>query len=283
MNKLVIVISDEEEGNSLALKKAKNIAAHFQAEVEVVRFLPQASSDSARRSASQSISELVHSVFNDLGGVTNQVVPTDSVPEWMADHCAPSEDNLVVKTGHRSESLFHTPTDWELIRQLHCPVLISSSQKWKSKPNVLIALDLSSDKAAHRELNALALRWARQWQAVYDCQLHAMYCILIPAPLLALDIVERHEYQRSHESEFMEQLVALLNEFGMSEVIPHILAGAPEKSISHMASELKADLVIMGSVGRGGVQRFLHRNTTENVLHHLRTDMLVVKPTEVTL
>lgn len=283
MNKLVMVVSEEMEGESLALKKAKNIAAAFKADVEVVRFLPQTCSDTARQSATQSIGELVHSVFNDLGGVTSQVVPTDSIPEWVADHCASSDDNLVLKTGRRSESLFHTPTDWELIRQLHCPLLISSNQKWRSKPNVLVALDLSSDEAEHRELNALGLHWARHWEAISDCQLHAVYSIPIPAPLLALDIVEQRDYQRTHEPEAKEKLLALLKEFGMTEAIPHILAGAPDKTIPHMANELKADLVIMGSAGREGIQGFLRGNTAEKVLHHLRTDILVVKPSGVSL
>ena len=283
MNKLVMVLSEEMEGESLALKQAKNIAAAFKADVEVVRFLPQACSDTARQSATQSVSELVHSVFNELGGVTNQVVPTDSIPEWMAGHCMSSDDHLVLKTGRRSESLFHTPTDWELIRRLHCPLLISANQKWKSKPNVLIALDLSSGEAKHRELNALGLRWARQWKAVSDCQLHAVYSIPIPAPLLALDIVEQRDYQRAHETEAKEKLLALLKEFGMTEAIPHILAGVPDKTILHMANELKADLVIMGSAGREGIQGFLRGNTAEKVLHHLRTDILVVKPTGVSL
>ena len=65
----------------------------------------------------------------------------------------------------------------------------------------------------------------------------------------------------------------------MPDVIPHTLMGAPEKTIPHMANKIKADLVIIGSLGHEGIQRLLHHNTAEKVLHHLRTDMLVVKPT----
>ena len=283
MTNQVIVIINDEGGESLALEKARNISDSMQADVKVVRFIPKTSSDTDRRSATQSVSELVHSLFEERGGVTSQVVFTDNVPKWMADHCSPGDDNLVVVTGHRSESLFHTPTDWGLIRQLHCPLLIGCDKKWRSKRNVLIALDLSSDAASHREMNVLALRWARQWEAVNNCRVHAMYSISIPAPLLALDIVEPHEYQRTHEPEAKQKLLALLEEFGMSNVIPHILLGAPEKTIPHMANKIKADLVIIGSLGHEGIQRLLHHNTAEKVLHHLRTDMLVVKPTGVSL
>ena len=283
MTNQVIVIIDDEAGESLALEKAKNVSASLQADVEVMRFIPKISSDTDRRSATQYIGELVQSVFEDRGGVTSQVVQSDNVPQWMADHCSPGEDKLVVVTGNRSESLFHTPTDWSLIRQLDCPLLIGCDKKWRSKRNVLIALDLSSNAASHRELNVLAMQWAKQWAAVNNCRLHAMYSMPIPAPLLALDIVYPDEYQREHEPKAKEKLLALLEELGMSDVIPHILLGPPEKTIPRMANKIKADLVIIGSLGHEGVLRLLHHNTAEKVLHHLRTDMLVVKPTGATV
>ena len=279
MKKLVIVINDEDEDELMAVQKARQIADSFQLEVEVVRFIPQASSDTEKQSATQSIHELTQSVYSDRPDATSQVAATDSIPQWMAEHFADNEDTLVVITGHhRSQRMFHTPTDWSLIRQLHCPVMINCDHKWKSRPNVMVALDLSTDAPSHRELNALALRWARQWESTHDCQLHAMYCVPIPAPLLEFDIVERHEYQRSHDPEAKDKLIALLNEHDMSQVTPHIEAGTPEKSISSLAGKLKADLVIMGGVGREGIQRLLHHNTTEKVLHYLRTDLLVVRP-----
>jgi len=275
----MLVICDKEEGEPLALTKAKRIAAPLNAEVKVLRFLPPDCNDAARQSAQQSIDTLTHTVLDELSNVSTEVISTDHIADWVAEHCAANEDHLVVKTGHRSESLFHTPTDWALIRQLHCPVLINSNRKWKSSHNVLIALDLSSNSTEHQELNARALHWARRWQTLFDCELHAIYSLPISSPLLALDIVEKGEYQRAHEPEAREKLCALLEEYGMTEVKPHVLVGAPHKAIPHMANELKADLVIMGSGSRKGIQGYLHsHHTAEKVLHHLRTDILTVKP-----
>lgn len=280
MMKLVVVITNEEEGESRAVKKARDIAAAFEAEVEVVQFVPWDCSDADRRSAEQSVTESVNAVFPCPDGVSSQVVATQSIPGWIAERYPPGNEILVVRTEHRNERLFHTPTDLGLIRHLDCPLLISCDRKWKwkSRPNVLMALDLSSDAPSHRELNELALHSARLWANVHDCKLHAMYCVSIPAPLLELDIVERYEYARTHEPDAKDRLRALLEESGMSEVTPHIEAGTTEKSIAHTASVLKADLVILGSVRHEGVARFFHHNTAEKVLKYLRTDMLVVKP-----
>ena len=143
------------------------------------------------------------------------------------------------------------------------------------------SLALKKAKNITAPLNAQALYWARIWQSVTDYTLHAVYNIPIAAPLLALDIVEQHKYQKSHEPEAKEKLLTLLKECGMTNVIPHILAGASYKTIPYMANELKADFVILGSVGRMGIKGFLIDNAAEKILHHLRTEILVVKPTGI--
>ena len=92
-----------------------------------------------------------------------------------------------------------------------------------------------------------------------------------------LEVLEQSEYEKKHKPNAQEKLNTLLNQCGLSDVTTHITAGPADKTISHLANELKADLVIMGSIGRHGVKGFLLGTTAERVLHHLRTDMLIVK------
>jgi nucleotide-binding universal stress UspA family protein len=47
-----------------------------------------------------------------------------------------------------------------------------------------------------------------------------------------------------------------------------------------MASELKADLIVVGTVGRRGVEGLLLGNTAESVLTHCDCDVLAVKPAD---
>ena len=74
-----------------------------------------------------------------------------------------------------------------------------------------------------------------------------------------------------------EKMQQLLARFDMSSVTSHITAGPPDRTIPHQANELNSDLVIIGSVGREGGSGFLLGNTAEKVLHHLRTDCLIIK------
>lgn len=92
-----------------------------------------------------------------------------------------------------------------------------------------------------------------------------------------LEVLERSEYEKKHKPKAQQKLYDLLNQCGLTDATTHITTGPTDKTISHLANELKADLVIIGSIGREGVKGFLLGNTAERVLHHLRTDMLIVK------
>ena len=54
--------------------------------------------------------------------------------------------------------------------------------------------------------------------------------------------------------------------------------GRTEKEIPALANELKADLVVMGTVGRTGVPGLFIGNTAEAVLYQLQSAVLAIKP-----
>ena len=52
--------------------------------------------------------------------------------------------------------------------------------------------------------------------------------------------------------------------------------GAPKNVIIHQAEKLKADLIIVGSHGRHGIQLLLG-STANGVIHHAHCDVLAVR------
>ena len=48
--------------------------------------------------------------------------------------------------------------------------------------------------------------------------------------------------------------------------------------INSRAAKVRAQIVVMGTVGRKGVKARLIGNTAEKVLDHLKTDVLAIKP-----
>jgi nucleotide-binding universal stress UspA family protein len=52
----------------------------------------------------------------------------------------------------------------------------------------------------------------------------------------------------------------------------------PGVAIPALATQLKADLVVMGTVGRSGIPGLLMGNTAETILDQLSCSVLVMKP-----
>lgn len=284
MNKHVLVIADIEDDDFLSLEKARDIAANISASLEIIKFTQyEAETDGTLNEhvikAKQALDSMIDKVFDDQSNITRKVVVREDLDEWIVKRCESHREpiDLVIKGGHRTESLFHTPTDWKLIRHLHCPILIANHTKWKSQPNILMTLDLARKDDTHKQLNELVLQWGGTWAKTTHTKLHAIYSIPIAKTLLELDIVDRHEIESKKAPAALDKMQTVLAEHNMNSVTCHAPAGPPERTIPTLASELHTDLVIMGCVGREGVSGFLLGNTAEKVLHHIRTDCLILK------
>lgn len=59
-----------------------------------------------------------------------------------------------------------------------------------------------------------------------------------------------------------------------------LLAGAPAHEIVRHARELRADLVVVGTHGRKGVERFFLGSVAERVVREAQCPVLVVRPIE---
>ena len=282
MKKHVLVIADIEDDDILSLEKARDITLSMSATIEIIKFIHHTNDSDLTpeqhiEQAKQSLSSIIHSIFDGATEIISEVLISDNIADWVVNRCDQKSVDLVIKAGHRSESLFHTPSDWKLIRHLSCPILIASNAKWKSKANILLALDLSTDESNHQQLNSLILSWGELWSKVTHNQLHAVYSIPIAKALLEFDLVNKYSVELKKAPVAKEKMQKLLARFDISSVTSHITAGPPDRTIPHQANELISDLVIIGSVGREGVSGFLLGNTAEKVLHHLRTDCLIIK------
>lgn len=65
-----------------------------------------------------------------------------------------------------------------------------------------------------------------------------------------------------------------------STALEFILAGGPATEIVNAAKEWPADLIVIGSHGRGGVQRALLGSVAEGVMRHAPCPVLVVRAKE---
>lgn len=284
MPKSILVISYVNETDNCSLKKAHHIANPLGAEIDIVRFIKINGSEKVDKSTLENqsaiLSNAIGEVFADYehqDAIKSQVIVTDNIVHWVMDYCRNNEFDLIVKAGNRTESLFHTPCDWELIRNLEIPVLIANQQCWRSKPVVMAAVDASVATGPRRELNNDILRWAKKWATAFECEIHLVYSFPVSNILKELDIVDVKDYAREHRPEGEAKLAELIEDNNLSNVKMHITAGTPEKTIPKCANEVKAEIVIMGSLGHKGLKGMLTGNMAEKVMHNLRTDSLTIQ------
>jgi len=136
--------------------------------------------------------------------------------------------------------------------------------------NILVAVDLSQD-------SAIILDKARHLAKANDAQLSMVHVIEPIAVGYAIE-VSSIDVDGLHQ-EAAEQARKSLLEMGANIGIPenrlHTTLGQPAREIKELASEIKADLIIMGNHGRHGWE-LIFGPTSTGVAHGIECDLLTV-------
>jgi nucleotide-binding universal stress UspA family protein len=84
------------------------------------------------------------------------------------------------------------------------------------------------------------------------------------------------------QNEVQQQFYEFVHSAGLNDTsfIKHLSWGSPAYETIRIAGEVAADLVVLGTIGRGGFEGMLLGNTAETVLTHCDCDVLAVKPAD---
>jgi len=216
-----------------------------------------------------------HAAFEDL---TLETVWTKQVAEWVSRRATRGDFDLVVKSVHHSESLFHTPTDWILLRDCPVPLLLVSGRAWRRQPVVLATLDFHRSDRKHELLNRKVLDAAHTMATLYGGKVHCVYAIEISRVLADLDIIDSRKAIASARARAAERCADLVEPYGIPNSRIHMPAGAVGHAVNGIANKIKADLLVIGTTARKGVRGKVIGNSAERVLNRTRCDVLALKP-----
>lgn len=210
--------------------------------------------------------------------ISSEVVWEKDIHDWIIDACAKGEFGLVVKTAHRSRTLVHMPTDWHLLRACKAPVLLATQGKGTPKPRILATVDPTRKDKAHTTLNRKVVQAAVDYAATHDAEVHLGWCVATPEALADLDMIDPKKYVAQMVEKMQPRLDELAKEFDIPAERVHTTRGKTRLSITGMAMELKAELLVLGTTARTGVRGLVVGNTAEKVLAEARCDLLAIKP-----
>lgn len=286
----VLVVADRE-GLGSAIPRGLELAARLGLAVDVCAFvhapLAQLKLDSAGRAAvkrklqDKRREQLETYIARHSSGgqkVRVQVQWQKDVGLWVCNRCARGDIEFVVKTGGHVEGAVHSSTDWTLLRECPAAVLIVADTKWRNTAPVLAALDLATGSAAKKRLNDAILNRAVSLASAMGESLHVICAVEVPTLLRDLDLVEPASYVAEARTAMQSEIAALAKRHGLAEKAFKVKRGPAEKVIASEAAARRAQLVVLGCVGRKGLRARLLGNTAERVLQHLKTDVLALKP-----
>lgn len=289
MEKLLVVADLEDSG--CATPRGLELADKLGMEAEVVAFtyapLAALKAGKAEQAAirrqlladrEREVQARIDAVRRDGQNVRLHSVWEKNIETWISRQCAKGAYALVLKTGNRSETLVHTSTDWELLRNCPAPVLLVSKKRWHRVEPVMVALDLATTVASKKALNENVLASGKRLAAALGVDLEIIVALEVPTLLADLDLVDPDGYARDMRREMQPAIDKLAAKFDLPESAFHCKRGPVEKVITSRAAKVRAQIVVMGTVGRKGVKARLLGNTAEKVLRHLKTDVLAIKP-----
>ena len=147
---------------------------------------------------------------------------------------------------------------------------------------ILLATDGSEDAA-------FAARTAVNLANKTGSELHVVYVEEVPRRLSPSETTSLEgmidpgfeEKVRQHAqaaaSQFLEEQIKKIKEAGGEIAQAHPKLGRPYKEIVHLAEELDAGIVVVGSTGQGGVRRALLGSVSDSVVRNAHCPVLVVR------
>lgn len=288
---LVLIIADRADKSQVAIGRGLELAQKMGWGAQIVGFAWEdlralglsgaGESQAAKRKIlarrKSEVQAEVAAQESDVRSVVN-VVWEKHIQDWVNKQCARKDYAAVIKTGRRTETFLYTSTDWHLLRECPAPVMIVAEKKWRAAKPIVAAVDLSSKNRVDQQLNDAVISTAKRFADALETRVHVVHALHIPAVLKELDLVDEY----SHAKRLKEELQPRVHKLARAHKLPltafKLKEGPVEKVLTSEAARLKAQLVVMGSVGRTGVKGKLIGNTAEAVLGMLRTDVLALKP-----
>ncbi|WP_135536931.1 universal stress protein [Halostella pelagica] len=116
--------------------------------------------------------------------------------------------------------------------------------------------------------------------ATYDADLRAMF--VVNDTLMATDAyggVTVDQVERAGD-EALDEIKRRARNHGIENVITEVTYGIPHQAIREYAADNDVDLIVMGTHGRTGVERYLLGSVTEKIVRTADVPVLTVRPEE---
>jgi universal stress protein E len=250
------------------------------------------------RAGSKVLQDLINQAKSQGVEAGSKIVPGKGWLEIIRQVLRGKHDLVVVGTRGLTvlRRMLFGNTSMKLLRRCPCPVLVTKTltfasgllgaglhrraSEGASPLNILVATDL---KPASEDALRLGIALARQLNArVYV--LHVVEYKLDDVCNTGLPDAKQDEYRRKVRAHAQEALQAQLERTDYkalgARLEVHLAGdvGLPDVAIQHFIQVHNVHLLVMGTIGRGGIRGIMIGNTAERLLPEVHCSVLAVKP-----
>lgn len=261
--KKLLVVFDPTRDEQPALDRASYIAndrevsVHLFASIhgEVDPALNQSDEISARVEAQKDQLRQASAHLKEVS------VEVEWSPDWYKSVVRASKrtpPDAVLKSSfiHSDRERKSRTSDWTLVRECECPVLLVKAKCDASNPRVLAGVDMQSPKQSYQALNQRIVDFCRE--------------------MLDVERNDVHYVNAFRDARLAPDREALMEATGVTAEHVHLHSGDSDVVVLQKAKSLNASLVVLGNTQRTGLSAALAGNTVEKVMDKLECDLLSI-------
>jgi len=246
--------------------RAATLHVYCSIDEKIIRTEAGMESDQVRADTKASVSEWIERLVTPTRALGLGVeIEVDISPDWRKATVAAvarQEYMLAIKgmsQQARPKRLFRDSSDWQLLRDLACPVYLVKTSPNRQVRKVLAAIKHRTEKQVYTEANELILQTARGIAGGLDAELYVVTAY-------------KDDFHYPDRQKFADRCDLPRNQVRAE-------MGSPRAAITKAAKEIGADLVVIARVGKTGSKRDVG-HTAEKVIDTLDTNLLVLPMTE---
>ena len=302
----ILVLASGRDGGQAAVDQAAELADSF-ARVTIVACItplpsfldvagtePTLAHHAVAASERERLDQLAKPLRDRNASVHVEVLQGD-VAEMVVQRVYRDGHDLLIKSAEQPRTLaqkvFGT-VGMRLMRKCPCPVWIIKTAGHHGSSRMLVAVDPMPVGEDRSPLNIKIMEISTSLARLRQCELHVAYVwprwTMMPNAPKAndasdnqtsteLEIVNRE--MLSVQSRMLELLVGRFRDEGNS-ITTHFPKGDPASEVIRLASELDAELLVLGTVSRKKLSFFQMGGTAEKIIDGANSSVLAVKPKE---
>jgi len=264
----LFVVFDPTREEQPALERAANIAEGLSSSLHVFVCIhsDKAASDDGPTEIKRLVAEQQDILDRAVASLPDRGIEVSTEVEWGKDWyqavvraSVERAADLVLKSSSKHSTgkrILNRTSDWTIIRECHCPVLLVKDRSPRDVPRVLAAIDICAKKESYDRLNQNVISFGKQ--------------------IFNRRGAEVHYVNAFQDFKGVPDRQKLIQDTGIESDRIHIKHGTPEKVIVKHAKKLDVSLVVLGNSARTGLSAALMGNTVEKVLDKLKCDVLSI-------